>query len=111
MSARRLHFDKLIAEYELHRYAGLFGEILVSELHDYGIPVEDGNALEMLFYGANRFREPRLNESSYEMTSLRIQLKLWSYLRYEGERADSLKLLGALIIAHTLLMRRQPAAA
>ena len=106
-----LHFEKLIAEYELHRYAELFGEVLTAELHDCGIPLNDGETLERLFSGANRFREPRLNESSYEMTSLRMQLKLWSYLRYEGESADSLKLLGALIIAHTLQMRKQPLAA
>lgn len=91
-----------LALFESGRMAYLLERLLRAELPRFGLNAPD--SLSELSLTGSHFRDPGLDKAlTREAESLRIQLKLWNYLVYEGDRPDHTKLLAALILAEDFL--------
>lgn len=89
-------FDDAITRYEQNKLADLLESILLAELPAWNITAD---TLEQLFInGTSRFRCTALDAMDFRAIRFRLRLKLWSYLRFEGNEPDTLKMLAALIL-------------
>lgn len=99
MAARQqlpMNFDAAITLYEKNRLTELLEKILLAELPAWNI---EANSLEQLYIsGTGRFRWPPLEATDFRATRFRLRLKLWSYLRFEADEPDALKMLAAIIL-------------
>ncbi len=89
--------ELLMERFERGDAAGSLTTILLSELEKISIPITSPD--DLFLSGTDRFRYPVLKEDTCTSVLIRIQLRLWSHLRYEGSSPDSMKLLAALLFA------------
>ena len=95
--------DSRMAQFDSAGHAAILEGVLASELPAEGI--ETPETMMSLLLTNRRFRDRKLEENTYGAASLRLQLRLWNYLVYEGGEPDSTKLLAALILAEAFLKR------
>lgn len=95
--------DRQMTLFDSSDCAGILENVLALELPAAGIGMP-GTMMALLLTN-RRFRDRKLEENTHSAASLRLQLRLWSYLIYEGRKPDETKLLAALILAEDFLKR------